>query len=228
MSSTAPALRARVPRLAEAALERARLSVVPKRRRRRTSPVPFLAVVSMLAVGGIVGLLLFNTSMQQASFAATDLQRQADLLQAREQSLQMQLDQLRDPQSIALKAQRMGMVLPTSPAVLDLRSGKVLGDPAPATRTDPLHLLAPPPSKPLLYDVQSRATAGRPSSTSGAPGNANGTTSGNTRGNTSGNTSGNTGSGSHGRAGSTGTKGHTRHDHTRHDGHTPKHQAAGH
>ena len=54
MSSTAPALRVRVPRLAGAALERARLTVVPKRKRRRTSPVPFLMVVSMLAVGGVV------------------------------------------------------------------------------------------------------------------------------------------------------------------------------
>jgi cell division protein FtsB len=158
MSSTAPALRARVPRLAGAALERARLTVVPKRRRSRTSPVPFLVVVSMLAVGGVVGLLLFNTSMQQASFAATDLQRQADVLEARQQSLQMQLDNLRDPQSIALKAQRMGMVLPTSPAVLDLRTGKVLGDPAPATRLDPLHLLAPPPTKPALLDPPAHVT----------------------------------------------------------------------
>jgi hypothetical protein len=120
--------------------------------------VPFLVVVSMLAVGGVVGLLLFNTSMQQASFAATDLQRQADVLEARQQSLQMQLDHLRDPQSIALKAQRMGMVLPTSPAVLDLRTGKVLGDPAPATRLDPLHLLAPPPTKPALLDPPAHVT----------------------------------------------------------------------
>ena len=162
MSSTAPAFRARVPRLAGAALERARLTVVPKRRRSRTSPVPFLVVVSMLAVGGVVGLLLFNTSMQQASFAATDLQRQADVLEAQQQSLQMQLDQLRDPQSIALKAQRMGMVLPSSPAVLDLRTGKVLGDPAPATRLDPLRLLAPPPTKPAAARPAGPRHGGRP------------------------------------------------------------------
>ena len=160
MSSTAPAIRARVPRLAGAALERARLTVVPKRRRRRTSPVPFLVVVSMLAVGGIVGLLLFNTSMQQASFAATDLQQQADVLEAQQQGLQMQLDRLENPQVIALKAQHMGMVLPSSPAVLDLRTGKVLGDPAPATRTDPLHLLAPPPTKPAEYDPPVRDSSG--------------------------------------------------------------------
>lgn len=162
MSSTAPAVRIRVPRLAGAALERARLTVVPKRARRRTSPVPFLLVVSMLAVGGIVGLLLFNTSMQQASFAATDLQRQADALDAQQQSLQMQLDQLRDPQAIALKAQRMGMVLPTSPAVLDLRTGKVLGQAAPATRLDPLHLLAPVPRKPAVLDPPAQVTVVHP------------------------------------------------------------------
>jgi cell division protein FtsB len=158
MSSTAPALRARVPRLAGAALERARLTVVPKRKRRRSSPVPFLVVVSMLAVGGIVGLLLFNTSMQQASFAATDLQHQADTLEAKQQSLQMELDQLRDPQAIARKAQAMGMVLPSSPAVLDLRTGKVLGDPTPATGLDRLRLLPPPPVKPAELDPPAHVT----------------------------------------------------------------------
>jgi cell division protein FtsB len=172
MSSTAPALRARVPRLAGAALERARLTVVPKRKRRRSSPVPFLVVVSMLAVGGIVGLLLFNTSMQQASFAATDLQHQADSLEAQQQSLQMELDQLRDPQAIALKAQRMGMVLPTSPAVLDLRTGKVLGDPTPATGLDRLRLLAPPPAKPAELNPPAHVTVvHEPATTSNSSGN---------------------------------------------------------
>ena len=165
MSSTAPAIRVRVPRLAGAAPERARLTVVPKRRRHRTSPVPFLLVVSMLTVGGIVGLLLFNTSMQQASFAATDLQRQADALQARQQTLQMELDQLRDPQTIALKAQRMGMVLPSSPAVLDLKSGKVLGHPAAATGLDRLRLLAPPPRKPAVLDPPAQVTVVHPPAT---------------------------------------------------------------
>jgi cell division protein FtsB len=176
MSSTAPAIRTRVPRLAEAALERARLTVVPKRKRRRTSPVPFMILVSMLAVGGVVGLLLFNTSMQQASFAATDLQNQADVLQARQQSLQMELARLRDPQTIAMKAQRMGMVLPTSPAVLDLRNGKVLGDPTPATRLDPLRLVAPPPVKPAELDPPAHVTVVHTDSTGSGDRNSSGNT----------------------------------------------------
>jgi cell division protein FtsB len=208
MSSTAPALRTRVPRLAGAALERARLTVVPKRRRSRSNPVPFLVVVSMLAVGGIVGLLLFNTSMQQASFAATDLQRQADVLEAKQQSLQMQLDQLRDPQSIALKAQRMGMVLPSSPAVLDLRTGKVLGDPAPATRLDPLRLLAPPPTKPAELDPQAHVTVVDPPAGKGDH-------------QTGQNSPGNTARGSHDGRGKPGRNDHTSHtDHTGHANNT--------
>ena len=170
MSSPALALRARMPRLAGAALERARLTVVP-RRRRRTSAVPFMLLVSMIAVGGIVGLLLFNTSMQQASFAATSLQQQADTLVARQQTLQMQLENLRDPQTIALKAQHMGMVLPSSPAVLDLRTGKVLGDPVPATRLDGLRLLAPPPSRPALLDPPAHVTVVDPPATKNSSGN---------------------------------------------------------
>ena len=176
MSSTAPALRARVPRLAGAALERARLTVVPKRKRRRSSPVPFLVVVSMLAVGGIVGLLLFNTSMQQASFAATDLQHQAETLHARQQSLQMEIDQLRDPQHLAREAQRMGMVLPTSPAVLDLRTGKVLGDPTPATGLDRLRLLPPPPVKPAELDPPAHVTVVHESATTHRAHNSSGNT----------------------------------------------------
>jgi cell division protein FtsB len=158
MSSPALALRGRVPRLAGAALVRARLSVVPRRRRRRTNPVPFVLVVSMVAVGGIVGLLLFNTSMQQASFAATSLQRQADTLVAQQQTLEMQLDHLRDPQVIARRAQQMGMVLPTSPAVLDLATGKVLGVPTPATKLGRLRLVAPAPVKPAALEPAAHVT----------------------------------------------------------------------
>jgi cell division protein FtsB len=176
MSTPAVALRARVPRLAGAALERARLTVVPKRRRRRSSPVPFLLVVSMVAVGGIVGLLLFNTSMQQASFAATSLQHQSDTLLARQQSLQTQLDRLRDPQMIALEAQRMGMVLPGSPAVLDLKSGRILGSPAPATRLDRLRLLAPPPVKPAELDPPAHVVVVPPPAHSHRHGDSSGNT----------------------------------------------------
>jgi cell division protein FtsB len=137
--------------LAGVALQRARLTVVP-RARTRTSPLPFVTLVSFVMLAGVIGLLMFNTSMQQAAFTTTALEQQAATLDAREQTLRMELDTLRDPQRVALQAQRMGMVIPASPAFLRLRDGKVLGTPAPAVRDGALRLLPQAPPKPAVLD----------------------------------------------------------------------------
>jgi cell division protein FtsB len=151
MSQPALQLRSRLPRIADAAIARARLTVVP-RARSTTARVPFVVLVSMLLLSGVVGLLLFNTSMQQASFAATALDDQATTLSAREQTLKMELDKLRDPQRVAQEAVKLGMVPPASPAFLELPSGKVLGDALPATRLNAVRLYAQPPAKPRLIN----------------------------------------------------------------------------
>ena len=141
----------RVSGLAGAALHRARLTVVP-RTRTRTSPLPFVTLVSFVLLAGVVGLLMFNTSMQQAAFTATTMEQQAATLNAREQTLRMELDALRDPQRVALKAQQMGMVIPAAPAFLRLTDGEVLGTPAAATRENSLRLLPQAPQKPAVLD----------------------------------------------------------------------------
>jgi cell division protein FtsL len=153
MNSTAAQLRSRLPRLAEAAVERARLTVVP-RRRSRAPRVPFVTLVSALLLAGVVGLLLFNTSMQQASFAATALEEQASNLSAREQTLQMDLERLRDPQRVAEAAKRQGLVIPAAPAFLDLDTGKVTGNVAPATPAGDTKITAPPPGRPAELDPE--------------------------------------------------------------------------
>jgi cell division protein FtsL len=148
MSSPAVQIRHRVPRIAQEAVERARLSVVP-RARTRAPKVPFVTLVSLVLVGGIVGLLLFNTSMQQASFAATSLEEEATNLAAREQTLKMELDELRNPQRVATEAQQMGMVVPAAPTFLTL-DGEVEGVKTPATPEDRLNLVPPAPVKPQI------------------------------------------------------------------------------
>jgi len=140
-----------MPRIAEIAVERARLTVVP-RRRTRASRVPFVALVSMVLLGGVVGLLLFNTSMQQASFAATALQEQADTLAARQQTLEMELDRLRDPQRIAAKAQRLHMVQAGNPAFLELGTGTVVGEPSAGDGSTPFRIWQLPPRKPAAIN----------------------------------------------------------------------------
>ncbi|WP_310530125.1 hypothetical protein [Nocardioides sp.] len=148
MSSPAVQVRSRVPRIASAAVERARLSVVP-RARTRAPKVPFVTLVSLVLISGVVGLLLFNTSMQQASFAATSLEEQATGLAAREQTLQMELEDLRNPQRVAMQAQDMGMVVPAAPTFLGL-DGTVRGELVPALPEDKLNLAPPVPIKPKI------------------------------------------------------------------------------
>lgn len=154
MSSTAPQLRSRLPRMAEVAVRRARLTVVPRPRTRPRAPrMPFVALVSALLLGGVVGLLLFNTSMQQASFRATTLEQQAADLTAQEEALRIELQQLRDPLHVAEVAQRRGMVIPTGAAcVMSLASGEVSGTCGPAVAGNKLPTDVPGPKRPAALD----------------------------------------------------------------------------
>lgn len=172
MSSTAPQLRARMPRVAprvaQAAVERARLSVVP-RRRTRAPRMPFVALVSAILLGGVIGLLLFNTSMQQTSFQATALERQASDLGARQEALELDLQTLRDPVRIARAAQRSGMVIPATAGRIDLGTGTVTG--APAAAGDVLPLKPPAADRPDILDPGTvRVRAGRAGGAGGAEG----------------------------------------------------------
>lgn len=139
--------RARFPRLQDAAAVRSRLALVPpvRSRARRT---PFVVLVAVVLVGGVVGLLLFNTQMQQGSFETTALQQQAKALGAQQQSLEMELQQLRDPQQLAQRAARLGMVVPADPAFLRLSDGKVLGTPTATTVQDRMRVRGYPAAKP--------------------------------------------------------------------------------
>ncbi|GAB2752380.1 hypothetical protein GCM10027020_00230 [Nocardioides salsibiostraticola] len=149
MSSASPRMGTRTAPLtgAAATIERVRLSVVP-RRRRRAPRIPFVTLVGLILLGGVVGLLLFNTSMQQSSFATTALETQATNLTAREQTLRVELDELRDPQRVAERAVDLGMVLPPSSAILHLPSGRIEGEPTAATPEDGVRIAPTRPIKP--------------------------------------------------------------------------------
>lgn len=149
MSSPALQLRERVPRLAEDAVARARLSVVP-RRRVRAARMPFVTLVSLVLLGGVVGLLCFNTQMQQASFAATALEDQATNLAAREQTLHDDLQELRSPQHLADLAQSAGMVVPESACTVRLAAGTIEPGCGPASAANTPRLDARPPGKPAV------------------------------------------------------------------------------
>lgn len=157
--ATGPDPRTRLPRLAQDAVDRARLRVVP-RPRTQAARVPFVGLISLVLVTGVVGLLLFNTSMQQASFATTALEQQAGTLSAREQTLRMQLAQQRDPQRVARRAQELGMVIPAVPAFLSLGTGEVSGRAAPASAADRFAIEAPRLRNPYASRSPQRSRTG--------------------------------------------------------------------
>jgi hypothetical protein len=169
MSTLITQARTRVPRFAEAAVERARLTVVPPRRaigRTQAARTPFAILVISMLVAGVVGLLMFNTNMQQASFKATALQERVNVLTAQEQALNMELDALRDPQRLASAAKELGMVPATEPAFIRLIDGRVLGNPTPAVsanaiRINPLPAPKPASLKPRKRVVKVPATTSR-------------------------------------------------------------------
>ncbi|MET0999698.1 MAG: hypothetical protein ABWX73_13355 [Marmoricola sp.] len=168
----------RVPRFADAAVERARLTVVPPRRslgRTQAARTPFAVLVLAMLAAGVVGLLMFNTNMQQASFEATALQDRVNVLTAQEQSLDMELDELRDPQNLAIAAKALGMVAPSQPAFVRLSDGRVLGNPTPATpaeavRINPLPSQLPPSVRQKKIIVKAPVTAATGTSRTDTPG----------------------------------------------------------
>ncbi len=156
MSSSEPQPGTRLPhvapRMPPAGRGRARLTVVP-RRRSRAPRVPFVTFVSVIRLAGVVGLLMLNTSMQQASFRETALAAQATDLGAQEEALKMDLQALNAPARVSAEAERLGLVQPTAPAgVLHLGTGEISGDPKPATRGDRLPAQMPGPRRPAVLD----------------------------------------------------------------------------
>jgi hypothetical protein len=150
INSARAGARTRVPRFAEAAVERARLTVVPRRQLGRTQAArtPFAVLVLVMLAAGVVGLLMFNTNMQQLSFKATALQDRVNVLTAKEQALDLELDQLRDPQQLAVAAKALGMVAPSQPAVVRLSDGRILGTPTAATPDEKMRITPLPKGRP--------------------------------------------------------------------------------
>lgn len=151
MSSLTSPARVRPPRAAAAAVERARLAVVPNRSL-RAPRAPFAVLVFVILVAGVVGLLMFNTHMQQASFRATRLADRAEALAAKRQALDMELERLRDPQRLADAGRKLGMVVPTVPAFVRLGDGTVVGVPTSATPEDAMRILPLPARRPSVLD----------------------------------------------------------------------------
>ncbi|WP_167008391.1 cell division protein FtsL [Mumia sp. ZJ430] len=109
------------------------LRVVPAPR--TGSPrAPFVLLVVTLLAGGLIGLLLLNTSMQNGAFELAKLEKKAETLQSEHAQLALEVERRSTPAALAERASGLGMVPNTNPVFLRLPDGTVVGDPVPASR----------------------------------------------------------------------------------------------
>jgi hypothetical protein len=130
----------------------------------------------------VVGLLMFNTNMQQASFTATSLQDRVNVLTAKQQALALELDQLRDPQNLAASAKHLGMVAPSQPAFVRLSDGRILGKPTPATPDEAVRINSLPPGMPPSIKQKILFVKAKPTATTTSSADTPGTSTTGTRG----------------------------------------------
>jgi hypothetical protein len=86
--------------------------------------------LALLAVG-LVGLLLLNVSLEKGAFVRRQQQTKIDQLVEQRQALQEDLAALEAPQSLARRANDLGMVEAPNAAFVRTSDGRVLGVPSP-------------------------------------------------------------------------------------------------
>lgn len=100
----------------------------------------FSIVVLGILVGGMVMLLVLNTSLAQGAFEISALNSAQRDLAVQEQKLVQQVAVAEAPEALQERARGLGMVPVASPVFLRLADGKVLGVPTPAS-ADPFSRL---------------------------------------------------------------------------------------
>ena len=116
----------------------------------RAARTPFVLLVVLLLGGGLITLLMLNSSLNEGSFELGRLKKETTDLTDEEQALQREVSGYEDPGALERRARDLGMVPGGAPAFL-APDGTVRGVPSPA---------APPPAP----------TAGTPGNTTPRPG----------------------------------------------------------
>jgi hypothetical protein len=93
---------------------------------------PFVGLILVLVVGGVLGILLVNTKINENAFRLQRLQQQQAALDLREQQLEQQIAESSSPGNLAAQARKLGLVPAGTPAFIRLPDGRVIGVPQPA------------------------------------------------------------------------------------------------
>ena len=112
---------------------------VPRPRLRVAPPLPvavprapFTALVLALVIGGVLGILVINTKINENSFRQHRLQEQQAALDLEQQRLEKEIADRKAPGNLAAQARKLGLVDPGPPAFIRLPDGQLIGVPQPA------------------------------------------------------------------------------------------------
>lgn len=110
------------------------IEIVTSRAQRRSRPRSFYAVVAVTSVFALLlAQLMLSILLSDGAYQISALQSEQKQLARTEQALNESLDLLASPQSLAMRAEGIGMVLDTNaPVFLRLSDGLVSGYPTPA------------------------------------------------------------------------------------------------
>ncbi|MFF1697296.1 hypothetical protein ACFVXC_27395 [Streptomyces sp. NPDC058257] len=98
---------------------------------------PFVLLVVLLLGGGLIGLLILNSSLNEGSFQLSELKKETTELTDQEQELQRDVDAYAAPDALQRRARELGMVPGGDPAFLN-PDGTVRGVPGAAEQTSAL------------------------------------------------------------------------------------------
>ena len=109
--------------------------VAPFRVRKASRGVFVIVLASLLGIG-LLGMLLINTTLAQGAFTLSELKTTQAELSRTEATLTESVAALTAPIVLEQKARDLGMVPSTTPAFIEIPSGKVMGKakPAPGVR----------------------------------------------------------------------------------------------
>ncbi|MEU5577919.1 septum formation initiator family protein [Streptomyces huasconensis] len=158
--SKKPELRGRAARLAQ---------LLPQGRN-QAARTPFVLLVVLLLGGGLITLLILNSSLNEGSFQVSELKRQTKDLTEEKQQLQRDVDGYAAPDALQRRADKLGMVPGGDPAFLD-PDGTVRGVPgAAAARPSALRPQeAAPPVASVPTSAPPPAAASAPAATAPGP-----------------------------------------------------------
>jgi len=94
---------------------------------------PFLIVVLTVVIGGVLGILLLNTKINENAFKLDDLHRKQTSLTQQQQELERELAVKESSGDLEAQARRLGLIPADKPAYLRMPDGRVFGVPQPAT-----------------------------------------------------------------------------------------------